>query len=240
MCALLVHSGLLVAVIPVAVLAFCIDADAPVARPTLSKARVERLEKQVADLASRIPVLQKMLDDARAELREGVRPPAMTPIEAVESFKTDPKKVVTVEFGVQPIGSHSDLVHVGDDPAPPMILTWDNHLPGGGTFTAIVPGRVYRQLADFPPETLIDELAVGEDPPNSLRRRIARHIEANGVRIIGVIEKHDDNYGIRIHDPGQVITYIKNSGALVCRISGRWISHLPPRLNNLCGPPSAG
>ncbi len=195
-------------------MAIGIEAEAPVAKPVLSKARVERLEKQVADLTSGIPVLQKMLDDAQAELRHGTPPPAMTPIEAVESFKTDPKKAVTVEFGVQPIGVHSGLVRVGDDPTPPMILTWDNYLPSGGTFSAIVPGRVYRQHVDFPGETLIDELAAGEDSPNSLRRRIARHLEANGVRIIGVIEKQNNSYLIRVHEPGQVITYIKNSGRL--------------------------
>ncbi len=212
--ALLVLSVVLVAVIPVAVLAIGIDAEAPVAKPKLTKARVERLEKQVADLASRMPVLQKMLDDAQAELRHGAPPPAMMPIDAVESFKADPKKAITVEFGVQPIGVHSGLVRVGDDPTPPIVLTWDNFLPGGGTFSAIVPGRVYRQLADFPSQTLIDELAAGEGSANSLRRRIARHIEANGVRIIGLVEKQDDNYVIRVHELGQVITYLKNSGRL--------------------------
>ncbi len=114
--ALLVLSVVLVAAIPVAVLAIGFDAEAPVTKPILSKARVERLEKQVAYLASRIPVLQKMLDDAQAELRHGAPPPAMTPNEAVESFKADPNKAVTVEFGVQPIGVHSGLVRVGDDP----------------------------------------------------------------------------------------------------------------------------
>jgi hypothetical protein len=199
---------------PFLVLAIGIDAQAPVAKPTLSKARVARLEREVADLETRIPVLQRMLDDAQAELREGLRPVAMTPSEAVESFKGNPKKAVTVEFGVMPIGFSDGPIRVGDDLLPPMILTWDNYLQGGGTFSVVVPGRVYMRLADFTADSPLAAVIVGEDSFESLRRKIARHIEANGVRIIGLVEKQDDIYVIHVHDPGQVITYIKSSGRL--------------------------
>jgi hypothetical protein len=212
--ALVVVSALSVVVVPVASLTIGIDVEPAAAKSILSKARVARLERQVAELQTRIPVLQKMLDDAQAELREGVRPVAMTPAEAVESIQKEPRKAVTVEFGVGPIGFHEGLVRVGDDPLPPMVLTWDNYLPGGGTFSAIVPGRVYARLADFTTASPLDAVTIGENSFESLRRKIARHIEANGVRMIGLVEKHDDNYVIHVHEPAQVITYVKNSGHL--------------------------
>jgi hypothetical protein len=208
----LVVLAMLVLAVPIVAVAIGIDVETRVVeKPALSKARVTRLEKQVADLQTRIPVLQKMLDDAQAELREGVRSVALTPAQAVESFKQNPKSAVAVEFGVGPIGFHEGLARVGDDPLPPMILTWDNYFPGGGTFSAIVPGRVYARLADFAGETPLDAVIIGENSFESLRRKIARHIEANGVRIIGLVEKHGDNYVIHVHEPGQVITYIKHS-----------------------------
>jgi hypothetical protein len=211
---LVVLLALSVVSFPFLVLAIGIDAEAPVAKPTLSKARVARLEREVADLGTRIPVMQKILEDAQVELREGNRPVAMTPSEAVGSFQKDPKKAVTVEFGVMSIGFPDGPIRVGDDPVPPMILTWDNYLSGGGSFSAVVPGRVYMRLADFTAETPLNAVIIGEDSFESLRRRVARHIEINGVRIIGLVEKHDDNCVIHVHDPGQVITYVKNSGRL--------------------------
>ena len=135
----LVHLGLLVAAIPVASLGIGIDAQSPSDKPTLSKARVSRLEKQIADLQPRIAVQQRILADAQAELKAGVRPLAMTPAEAVASFEKDPKQPVTVEFGVAPIGFPDGPSRDSDDAGSPMVLAWDNLFPGGGTFSAVVP-----------------------------------------------------------------------------------------------------
>jgi hypothetical protein len=183
---------------------------------------VARLEKQIADLQPRIALQQKILADAQAELKAGVRPLAMTPAEAVASFQKDPKQPVTVEFGVAPIGFPDGPSRHIDDAGSPMVLAWDNLFPGGGTFSAVVPRRVYLRLADFAPappnaplggDAFAVELA-GEPSSDRLRQRITAHLEANGIRIIGIVERHGDNYVINVTDPAQVIVYIKGSGRL--------------------------
>jgi hypothetical protein len=124
---------------------------------------------------------------------------------------------VTVEFGVL-AGCADELSGVRTDPAEPLgpiRAVWDNYLPDGKTFTAYIPGKVYRRLKGFAPADAKElvEPREGENVLDPLRTRVARHIEEHGVRITGRVESDAfGNYFITVSDPAQVVTYIKGSG----------------------------
>jgi hypothetical protein len=170
-----------------------------------------------AALAERASNLERLIDSLEEELvhvrRQLAKLPArkgVTPQAAVEQFKKHPKEPVTVEFGVEPIGFPDAPVRQGDDPAPAISARWDNRLVGGGTLTAIIPPPIYRKLK-------IPTAAGGEISltPGKERAEVIRHIETHGIRVTGVIEPggiQNEDYLIRVIEPGEVVLYIRGSG----------------------------
>ncbi len=165
--------------------------------------RAENIQRLIAALEEELVHVRRQL--AKLPARRGV-----TPQEAVEQFKRFPMERVTVEFGVEPVGYPDVLVRPGDDPEPGIWARWDNRLVGGGTLMAIVPPAVYRKLKL--PAT--DGVAIALTPGQE-RAQVVKHIETHGIRVTGVLEPggfQNEDYVIRISDPGDVVLYIKGSG----------------------------
>ena len=106
------------------------------------------VQERLADIEQRIDELKREVQELRAQLPPEIagKRRALTPIEAVESFRKNPQQPVTVEFGVLPGSADelSGLQHL-DEPVGPIRAVWDNYLPEGRTFTAPVfaGGKVY-------------------------------------------------------------------------------------------------
>jgi hypothetical protein len=182
-------------------------------------ADIAALEQRIARLEQQASQLQQDLQAAKQELQRlaprKVR--AMTPQDAVNAYLKDPDQPVTVEFGVEPgcAAILDGLVREGEDPVGPIRAVWDNRLVDGKTLTAYLPPKVYRRLKGFAPD---DERKVvvaqpGESLLDPLRSRVAKHIEENGIRVTGAIQRDAfENYFIQVDDPLNVVTYIKGSG----------------------------
>lgn len=163
------------------------------------------IEQQAREASTELVALRELLTKhapASKSKRRGVTPP-----EAVESFRRDPKGPVTVEFGVQRIGYPDGPIAVGDDPEPAIGATWDNYLPGGGTFTAFVPPSVYRQLTLPNPEGPRKPLTPGRE-----RLEVVEHVEQHGIRVTGILREDGGHYRIVVDSPDDVVLYIKGSG----------------------------
>jgi hypothetical protein len=129
----------------------------------------------------------------------------LTPEEAVKSFKQDPKKPATVEFGVESAGWPDGPVKAGDDPMPPIMADWDGRLSNGGKFTLILTAKAIRGLKDIgielpsaEPVGLFDSKRLG---------LICKHLKGKGVRVTGLIrasrpEHRNTDYYIVVDDPG--------------------------------------
>jgi hypothetical protein len=166
------------------------------------------LEKQAASLEHRIADLQRELAAVRAKLEKLSPQKALTPAQAVESFRKNPTESVTVEFGVERIGVQDTLTRVGDDPDPSIIAKWDNYLPGGGTLTAILPPSVYKKLLLPTNEGKKVPLT-----PGSERQQVVDHVEKHGIRVTGLLrDKGFDQYVIVVADSEKVVLYIAGSG----------------------------
>ena len=175
----------------------------------LGEPRLNFLRQRAANIERLIADLEKELLEVRRELAKVSRR-GMTPHEAVEQFRKFPQEPVTVEFGVEPIGYPDGPIREGEDPEPAIVARWDNYLVGGGTLTAIVPPKVYRQL-------MLPTQDGGKVPltPGQERKQVVRHIEEHGVRVTGVLEPggiNQDQYVIRVDGPEKVVLYIKGSG----------------------------
>jgi hypothetical protein len=130
---------------------------------------------------------------------------ALTPEQAVSSFKQDPKKPVTVEFGVESAGWPDGPTKVGEDPMPPIMADWDGRLSGGGKFTLILTAKAIRGLKDIgielpptQPMGIVDAKRLG---------LICKHLKGKGVRVTGLIrasrpEHRNTDYYIVVDDPG--------------------------------------
>jgi len=166
------------------------------------------LRKKLAELEKRIGALQREADELRQQV-DKLAPPRiviLTPQEAVEAYKKNPKQPVTVEFGVEPGSARfrTELVR-GDT----IGAIWDGRLLGGGTFTAILAPKAYGELN-------IPSKAKGKDAvkptPGSERAVVGRHIDENGLRVTGLIRPKGeapwlDDYYIVVDDPSQVVLF---------------------------------
>lgn len=176
--------------------------------------RVAELERALAEVQRDLKLVRQQLDAAQASAPKAK---ALSPQEAVEAFKRQPDRPVTVEFGVERGADAvlSGLIRAGEDPIGPMRLVWDNRLAGGGEFVAYLPPKVYRRLKGFAPadERAVVEARAGEMALDPLRSRVARHIEVNGIRVTGLIKESGfGGYYITVERPEDVVTYIKGSG----------------------------
>jgi hypothetical protein len=155
------------------------------------------LERKVAELESR---LEAIVEELRA-VRRQLAPPALTPQQAFDSFRRDPEKPVTVEFGVVP-GSGTLFSEV-DYENEPIHLTWDWVLDDKTRFTATLMPEAWRALRipgkhkGAPPI---------KPPPGEERARVARHIETNGLRVTGVLQQ--GGRSMIVADPSKVVLYL--------------------------------
>jgi hypothetical protein len=182
------------------------DARGDVPRPAASKIDTAAIGQRIADLERQLAAVQKELQAIRSQLQAQARPKvvAMTPEEAVRSFKQDPKKLVTVEFGVESAGWPDAPVRVGEDPMPPIMADWDNRLPGGGKFSLLLTAKAIRGLRDIgielppaPPAEFVDlqRLSV-----------LCKHLKGKGVRVTGFVrssrpEQANTDYYIVVDEP---------------------------------------
>ncbi len=174
------------------------------------KPDAQALMQRAADIERLIAELEKELVQVRRELAKISPRRGVTPQEAVEHFKRFPKEPVTVEFGVEPIGYPDGPIREGEDPEPAIMARWDNYLVGGGTITAFIAPKAYRQLA-------LPAKDGGKVPltPGQERRQVVKHIQEHGIRVTGVLEPtgiNNDQYVIRVDEPENVVLYIKGSG----------------------------
>jgi hypothetical protein len=183
-----------------------VGASGDVAQPSASKVDTAVLEKRIAELERQLASLQKELQALRSELQVQAKPKvvAMTPEEAVASFKLDPKKPITVEFGVESAGWPDGPVAIDEDQMPPLMADWDNRLKNGGKFTLILTAKAIRGLKDVgielpsaQPAELVDLQRLGV---------LCRHLKGAGVRVTGSVranrpdERYTDYY-IVVDDP---------------------------------------
>jgi len=178
--------------------------------PRDAKRDAEALQQRAASLERMIADLENELLQVRRELAKLSPRRGVTPQEAVEQSKRFPKEPVTVEFGVEPIGYPDGPIREGEDLEPAIMARWDNYLVGGGTMTAIVPPKIYRQL--MLPTKDGGKVALS---PGQERKQVVRHIEEHGIRVTGVLEPggiNNDQYVIRVNEPRDVVLYIKGSG----------------------------
>jgi hypothetical protein len=174
------------------------------------KPDAQALKQRSADIERLIAELEKELLHVRRELAKVSPRRGVSPQEAVEQFKRFPKEPVTVEFGVEPIGYPDGPIREGDDPEPPIMARWDNYLVGGGTMTAVIPPKLYRQLAIPAKDGSKVPLTPGQE-----RSQVVKHIQEHGIRVTGVLEPtgiNSDQYVIRFDEPENVVLYIKGSG----------------------------
>jgi hypothetical protein len=178
--------------------------------PRDAKPDAQALQQRATDLVRMIADLEQELLRVRRELAKISPRRGVTPQEAVEQFKRFPKEPMTVEFGVERIGYPDSPIRDGDDKEPAIVAKWDNYLVGGGTMTAIIPPKVYRQLVLPTKDGGKVALSPGQE-----RKQVARHIEEHGIRVTGVLEPggiNNDQYVIRVNEPEDVVLYIKGSG----------------------------
>jgi hypothetical protein len=178
--------------------------------PRDARPDAQALQQRAADIERLIADLERELLLVRRELAKVTPRRGLTPYEAVEQFKRFPKEPVTVEFGVEPVGYPDAPTREGDDPEPAIMARWDNYLVGGGTITAIVPPKVYRQLTIPTKEGGKVALTPGQE-----RKQVVKHIEEHGIRVTGVLEPggiNNDQYVIRVDEAANVVLYIKGSG----------------------------
>jgi hypothetical protein len=193
---------LLLSVVCVA-LAAAAQADGP--RP-VSQADTAALDKRLAELERRLAAVQKELQEVRRELQTEAPAKAavLTPQQAVESFRQDPKRPVTVEFGVETVGWPDGPIPIGEDPMPPILADWDGWLPGGGKFTLVLTSKAIRGLKDIGVE-LPPDLPKGAFDLQRLSV-LCKHLKGKGVRVTGVVKTGHPNwsgadYSIVVDDP---------------------------------------
>lgn len=174
--------------------------------PAAPQTDPEALAKKVAELERRLAAVHKELQDVRRELQAQAKPraAALTPVEAVTSFRQDPKKLLTVEFGVESAGWPSGPIPIGEDQMPPIMADWDGRLPNGGKFTLLLTAKAIRGLknvgVDLPPAQ-----PVGLADIQRLDV-LCKHLKGKGVRVTGRVqpsrprEAHTDYY-IIVDDP---------------------------------------
>ena len=178
--------------------------------PPVVPSDAQALQQRAAAIERLIAELEKELLQVRRELAKSSPRRGVTPHEAVEQFKRFPKEPVTVEFGVEPIGYPDGPIREGEETEPAIMARWDNYLVGGGTITAIVPAKVYRQLTLPTTGGGKVPLMLGQE-----RKQVVNHIEEHGIRVTGVLEPggiNNDQYIIRVIEPENVVLYIKGSG----------------------------
>jgi hypothetical protein len=154
-----------------------------------SSADVAAIEQKLADLERQIASLQDALQSLRRDVQalgKADKPKAMTPQEAVEAFKKDPKQRFTVEFGVEGAGWPDGPISIDEDPLPPIMADWDNRLQNGGKFTLILTAKAIRGLKKADPTLAPAALPdlVGESDLSAICKRL----KGKGVRVTGAIK----------------------------------------------------
>jgi hypothetical protein len=129
---------------------------------------------------------------------------ALTPEQAVQSFKQDPQKRVTVEFGIESAGWLDGPIRFGDDPHPPLLADWDGRLSSGGKFSLLLTAKALRGLKDAgiglppaQPEGFVDLGRLGQ---------LCKHMKGKGVRVTGIVrtsrpEAKNADYTLVVDDP---------------------------------------
>jgi hypothetical protein len=130
---------------------------------------------------------------------------AMTPEEAVKSFQQNPKRPVTVEFGVESAGWPDGPIPIDEDPLPPIIADWDGRLSDGGKFSLILTAKAVRGLKDIGIE-LPPEQPAGLFDTQRLSL-ISKHLKGKGIHVTGFIKAShpaagDRGYYIVVDDAG--------------------------------------
>ncbi len=167
---------------------------------------VTALVQRVAELERQLAAVQRELQAVRLELDAQVRAKfaAMTPEEAVESFKQDPQKLLTVEFGVESAGWPDGPIPIGEDQMPPIMADWDGKLSNGGRFTLYLKANAIRGLDDVGIELpQVQPLGLNDFERLGV---LCKHLKGKGVRVTGLVkanrpgEAHTD-YSIEVDDP---------------------------------------
>jgi hypothetical protein len=123
---------------------------------------------------------------------------AMTPEEAVRSYRQHPDKPVTVEFGVESAGWPDAPIPIGEDQMPPIMADWDGRLSNGGKFTLLLTARAIRGLTDVGVE--LPQSQPAELVDSERLDVLCKHLRSKGVRVTGHVkasrpgEAHTDYY----------------------------------------------
>ncbi len=171
-----------------------------------AKIDTAELEKRHAELERRLAAVQQELQEIRRELQRParLRVAAMTPEEAVKAFQQDPKKLFTVEFGVESAGWPDGPTRVGESPLPPIMADWNGRLSNGGKFSLVLGGKAVGELKDIgielppaQPAGFADFQRLGV---------LCKQLAGKGVRVTGLLkasrpgERYTDYY-ILVDDP---------------------------------------
>ncbi len=169
------------------------------------------LQKKLTEFDGRIAALQREAADLRKQLDRltPAKVVILTPPQAVEAYKSNPDRPVTVEFGVVE-GTGAIYTGIGPDPRSFLVAVWGNPLPGGGSFKAIIHSTAFAELKI--PSREPGKSAV-KPPPEMQRAAVACHIDEHGVRVTGLVRKapgpsFTDDYYIEVGDPSKVALFI--------------------------------
>jgi hypothetical protein len=175
-------------------------------QPAVPHVDAAALESRLADLERQLVGVLNELRDIRGALHAPRKTEvcAMTPAEAIESFKQSPNQLVTVEFGVESAGWLDGPIPIGEDPMPPILADWEGRLPNGGKFSLHLTAKAIRGLndveIDLPPQQPVGFL----DP--SRLGVLSKQLNGKGVRATGLIKAHRpgdpySDYSIVVDDP---------------------------------------
>jgi hypothetical protein len=168
---------------------------------------IAAIEQKITELEGRLVEIVQELKELRRNLAvqaPNANPalPIMTPQQAHDAFRIDPRKPVTVEFGVEPGAGAFRTGFIGPGPDPIWAI-WDGRLQDGHTFEVYLMPEAYRALR-LPGKRKGD--APITPPPTRERDMVAKHIEENGLRITGVLEP--GGYSMVVTDPSKVVLYL--------------------------------
>lgn len=176
-----------------------------------------QLQKKLSDLELRLETILQELREVRVQMGPIVdsKPSRiMTPQEAHDAFRINPRGKVTVEFGVLPRGA----ITQEDLSKEPIHVVWDCSLEDHTQFDVVLTPAVINSLK-IPDK---DRKSPAIKPPAGQERdMVLKHIEENGLRVTGVLESNGRT--MIVSSPANIVLYLtRQPGSEVY-----WVPDLP-------------
>jgi hypothetical protein len=159
------------------------------------------LQKKLSDLEQKLETVLQELREVRALMGPVDSKPSriMTPQEAHDAFRVNPRGKVTVEFGVLPRGA----ITQEELSKEPIHVTWDCSLEDHTQFEVVLTPAAFNSLK-LPNK---DRMSPPIKPRAGQERdMVLKHIEENGLRVTGVLESNGRT--MIVSSPANVVLYL--------------------------------